>query len=113
MKVYVHFGEKAYPIILDEQQNIKYLNTLAAVLTGYQDVGLSKFPGQILCRGKEISAELTVGNYLEHLDDVYVVRAEEAKQAVEVSTKVEPEKSLKFTSLSQYSFYESGKLWVK
>jgi hypothetical protein len=45
MKVYVHFGEKAYPIILDEQQNIKYLNTLAAVLTGYQDVGLSKFPG--------------------------------------------------------------------
>lgn len=44
---------------------------------------------------------------------MYVVRAEEAKQAAEVSTKVEPEKSLKFTSLSQYSFYESGKLWVK
>ena len=56
---------------------------------------------------------MTVGNYLEHLDDVYIVRAEETKEAPVVITKAEPEKSLSFATLSQYSFYESGKLWVK
>jgi len=107
MKVYVHLNDKTYPVVTEPQQNVSYVCNLVAGLASLSSVSVSKFP-----EGKQISPSVTVGNYLENMDDLYVVHTEEHKQPT-APKNILPENTLKYQSLTKYSFYESGKDWVR
>lgn len=106
MKLYVHFRENTYSVIIDPNRSIGYLASIVASLTSNTAVYISKFPN-----GAEILDTINVSSFFDENDDVWVVRAEETKEPITVSNK--PTETLEYQSLSAYSFYESGKLWVR
>ncbi|CAG9335622.1 unnamed protein product [Blepharisma stoltei] len=106
MKLYAHYRENTYTVILEPHRSVGYLAGLIAGLTSNCSIWISKFPS-----GQEISENIAISSFFDENDDVWVVRSEESKAPISVGNK--PKEALEYLSLSQYSFYESGKMWVK
>lgn len=106
MKLYAHHAGKVLPITLPDGQTISNLCQRLSDVLKYQSVKVSKFPG-----GKEIQSEISISTFFDNMDDVWIIKTEEAKQ--EAAPHLPAPQALQYTSLSKYSFYEYDSNWVR
>jgi len=105
MKLYVHTGTDILSVTVPAQERVAYLRSLVEGLVEKQAVELAAFP-----QGEVLKGTVVLGGMFDEQGDVYVVSAEERKQATTVPPQ---EVALQYTTLTTYSFYESDEDWVK
>lgn len=108
MKLYVHTDAGVLPVTVPEREKVAYLRSLVAGLANKHEVALAALP-----KGKALGDTVVLGGMFDEKGDVYVVRAEERKEAPTVPVQTAVDTALVYITLTKYSFYEADEEWVK